>query len=54
LLYVIINKYHLTVNQFYTVFKKSCDFWNILHTYSEIIAYFIALSMASVSLCKQT
>jgi len=25
LLYVIINKYHLTVNQFYAVFKKSYD-----------------------------
>jgi len=27
LLYVIINTYHLTVNQFYTY-----DFWNILLT----------------------
>jgi len=32
LLYVIINKYHVTVNQFYTVFKKLYDFWNILLT----------------------
>jgi len=54
LLYVIINKYHITVNQFYTVIKKSCDFSNILHFHSEIIAYFIALSMANVSLGKQT
>jgi len=26
LLYVIINKYHLTVSQIYAVFKKSYDF----------------------------
>jgi len=32
LLYVTFNKYHLIANQFYTVFKKSYDFLNILHT----------------------
>jgi len=42
--------------QFYTVFEKSYDFWNILHTEfdSQIIAYFTALSMVNVSLGKNT
>jgi len=53
--YIIINIYHLTGNQFYTVFMKLyiSETFYILNLISEIIAYFIALSMVSVTLGKQ-